>query len=89
MVARLNTYDKVARALIRLELEAGVPAPELGAAVVHGGKKIGEVTSAVIPPGRPAAVALAYVKSREVPNDVASFSIDDGGNVRRATVLRG
>lgn len=88
VVARLNTYDKVARSLIRLELEAGAPVPALGAAVVHDGKRIGQVTSAVLPPGRPAAVVLAYVKSRALPIDASSFAIDDGGSVRRATPVR-
>ena len=89
VVARLNTYDKVARALIRLKLEGGVPAPEPGAAVIHGGKTIGGVTSAVIPPGHPDAVALAYVKSRELSADTTTLSIDDRGKLRQATVLRG
>mgnify|MGYP001446469916 CR=1 FL=1 len=69
VVARLNTYDKVSLSLIRLELEAGAPVPALGSAIVHEGKRIGEVTSAVLPPGRLAVVALAYIKSRELlPN---------------------
>lgn len=88
VVARLNTYDKVSRSLIRLDLEAGAPVPALGSAVVHDGKRIGEVTSAVRPPGSPAAVALAYVKSRELPAHATSLSIDDGGEVRRATPVR-
>lgn len=88
VVARLNTYDKVSRSLIRLSLEAGVPVPALGAAVVHGGKRIGAVTSAVLPPGSPAAVVLAYVKSRELPAQATPLGIDDGGQLRRATPIR-
>lgn len=89
VVARLNTYDKVSRTLIRLELEAGAPVPALGSAVVFGGKPIGEVTSAALPPGRPAPVALAYVKSRELPADAVSLTIDDRGHARSATPIRG
>lgn len=65
VVARLNTYDKVSRALVRLTLPAGAPVPAPGSAVRAGGKEIGVVTSATHPPGRPGPVALAYVKARE------------------------
>ena len=87
VVARLNTYGKVARALVRLELEPDAPVPAPGAAILHGGSTIGAVTSAVRPPGRPAPVVLAYVKSRELPADVTVLSVDDGGTPRNATLI--
>lgn len=88
VVARLNTYGKVARALVRLEMEPGAPVPVPGAAVLHGGKTIGAVTSAIRPPGRPGPVALAYVKSRELAADATVLAIDDGGTLRNATLIR-
>jgi folate-binding protein YgfZ len=88
VVARLNTYGKVARAIIRLELESGAPVPVQGAAIVHRGSTIGAVTSATLPPGRKAPVAIAYVKSREITTDVTTLEIDDGGNLRKATLIR-
>jgi folate-binding protein YgfZ len=88
VVARLNTYGKVSRALVRLELEPGAPVPPMGAAVLHGGNAIGAVTSAIRPPGRPGPVALAYVKSRALAADVTVLAIDDGGTLRSATLIR-
>ncbi len=88
VVARLNTYDKVSKILVRLELEPGAPVPAPGATVLHDGRSIGVVTSATRPPGRRSPVALAYVKSREIPVDVAALAVDDGGTPRRATIRR-
>jgi tRNA-modifying protein YgfZ len=88
VVARLNTYGKVARALVRLELEPDAPVPAPGAAILHGGSTIGAVTSAVRPPGRPAPVALGYVKSRALPADVTMLAVDDAGTPRKATLIR-
>jgi folate-binding Fe-S cluster repair protein YgfZ len=85
--ARLNTYGKVARGIIRLQLQPGAPAPKEGAAVLHDGKSIGTVTSAILPEGRVAAFALAYVKSRELPAGVDSVTIDDAGALRLALIV--
>ena len=64
VVARLNTYDKVSRSLIGLELPAdgGLPAP--GTEIVVEGSTEGRVTSVVWPSGWPHPVALAYLKRR-------------------------
>jgi folate-binding protein YgfZ len=88
VVARLNTYGKVSRALVRLQLDSGGPAPAIGALVVHSGVAVGNVTSAIVPPGRFAPVALAYVKSRELPDTVTTVTVDDGGVMRPATIIR-
>jgi folate-binding Fe-S cluster repair protein YgfZ len=86
VVARLNTYGKVS-APRSPELPPGArPAP--GAAIRHGGAAIGAVTSAVRPPGRPAPVALAYVKSRELSAGVTLLAVDDGGTPLNATFVR-
>ena len=64
VIARLNTYDKVSRALLGLGLPEEERAPEPGSALFHEGTKIGEVTSSVHPPGGRRAIALGYVKTR-------------------------
>jgi folate-binding protein YgfZ len=88
VVARLNTYGKVSRALVRLRLEPGAPVPAPGAAIRNERGTIGAVTSAILPPGRPAPVALGYVKSRELSPDVDLLTIDDGETPLPATLLR-
>jgi folate-binding protein YgfZ len=66
VVARLRTYDKVSRALVGLELAAAAQLPEPGTPLYAGTRAVGSVTSAVLPPDRPAAIALGYVKRREL-----------------------
>jgi folate-binding protein YgfZ len=66
VVARLQTYDKVSRALWALRLPPGVAEPESGTPLFAGGRQVGRITSSVIPPGWPHAVALAYVKHKHV-----------------------
>lgn len=88
VVARLNTYDKVSRALVRLELEPALPLPEPGAAVRHGGKEVGAVTSAAKLPGEDRAVALAYIRSRDVPAGSESLSVDGAAAPRTARIIR-
>lgn len=88
VVARLNTYRKVSRALVVLELEPGAAIPAPGASIVQNGGTIGIVTSAVLPPGHQSPVALGYVKTRELAAGGKNVSVDDGGNLRLATVIR-
>ncbi|HET8945667.1 MAG TPA: hypothetical protein VFQ07_01685 [Candidatus Polarisedimenticolia bacterium] len=71
VIARLNTYRKVARLLVRLESEsegsaAGpIPFPP-GAEVKAAGETIGAVTSsAVVPQGFNRVLALAYVRDED------------------------
>jgi len=64
VIARLDTYRKVSRALIGLELPAGCDAPEPGQELQIEGEALGRVTSSTIPPGWPHAVALAYLKRK-------------------------
>jgi folate-binding protein YgfZ len=88
VVARLNTYDKVARAIVRLELEAGAAVPSPGATVLHDDRPVGSVTSAVLPRGARSPIALAYVKSRELPASARDVVVDDAGRLARAAILR-
>jgi len=80
VVARLNTYDKVSRELVRLDLAPGAPVPTPGAVVRYDGREIGAITSAVMLPGGDSAVALAYVKSREIPEGDAVITVGDGAS---------
>jgi folate-binding protein YgfZ len=87
VVARLNTYGKVSRTLVVLELPAGDAVPAPGSSIVKAGAAIGTVTSAVLPPGYPGPVALGYVKSRELADDAPLF-VDVGGSPKSAKVVR-
>ena len=64
VIARLNTYKKVAHYLVRLRVEGGtVPPP--GSVVEEGGQAIGTLTSAAPVPGEGRVAALAYVRDEE------------------------
>ena len=64
MIARLDTYKKVSKQLVRIAVPATVPAP--GSAVHVGDERIGIVTSAVgIPDGSGRGIALAYVRDED------------------------
>jgi aminomethyltransferase len=78
VIARLHTYDKVSRHLVRLELPGG-EVPPRGAEVRRDGETIGQVTSAARPPGGPRGVALAYVKREEAPGSPAVRVAWEGG----------
>ncbi len=69
VVARLNTYDKVSRALVRLRLADSAPVPERGAEVIAGGRPVGTVTSACRVPGLETVAAIASVKRRDLSDD--------------------
>lgn len=88
VVARLNTYGKVSRALVTLELPPGLPAPRAGAKVFAGDREIGEVTSAVVPPGRRAAAALAYLKLKDLPEGGSDVEVESEGRRAIAAILR-
>jgi folate-binding protein YgfZ len=65
VIARLNTYRKVARLLVRLESDGAGPFP-IGAEVASGGEILGAVTSsAVVPDGAGRAIGLAYVRDED------------------------
>lgn len=59
VVARLNTYDKVSRALVGFR---STVLPEEGAPVLDGDRRVGMVTSALLVPGQEDAFGLAFVK---------------------------
>jgi folate-binding protein YgfZ len=62
VVARLNTYKKVARQLVRLSMPAPAAGSATGDPIRAGADKVGVVTSsAVLPDGSGRAIALGYV----------------------------
>jgi len=64
VIARLNTYRKVARLLVRLEAEGG-PFPE-GAEIAADSLTIGRVTSsAALPDGSGRSLSLGYVRDED------------------------
>lgn len=62
VVARLRTYDKVARRLVGWRKPAATEAPAVSTELFHDGRVVGGVTSAVVPPGEESAFGLAYVR---------------------------
>jgi folate-binding protein YgfZ len=84
VIARLNTYDKVSRALVGLEMPAGCAAPESGQELLIDGETLGRVTSAVVPPGWPHAIALAYLKRKSASPTV---DLPTGGGTVRARIV--
>jgi len=86
VVARLRTYDKVSRALVGLALPAGVALPPLGAPLFDGDSRVGNLTSAVLPPDREAPVALGYVKRNALRADL-ELRIGEGDEAMTARVV--
>jgi folate-binding protein YgfZ len=82
VVARLNTYDKVARAIRGLVLASGAEVPAQGTPLFAGERRVGEITSALLPPGRRAPVALGYVKrGHAAPDTTLSLGTPEGAVV--------
>jgi len=81
VVARLNTYDKVSRALVGLLFDPGVAAPETGAPILLDEREIGRVTSALTPPGWSRPVALGFVKRRDVVSADERVTVGAGGGL--------
>ena len=76
MVARLNTYDKVKRHLVKMRFDA---APDPGSALELDGKKVGTLTSAASIPGDGRVVALGYVaKAHSRPGVKVISATSDG-----------
>jgi tRNA-modifying protein YgfZ len=85
VVARLNTYKKVSKYLVRLRIESGVPAP--GSRLLgRGDEAIGTLTSAAAVPGEERVVGLGYVRDEEIV-DGREIAILDGERRLRAILL--
>ncbi len=70
VIARLHTYRKVARLLVRLEMD-GTNAPTPGAGIARAGERIGAITSAARVPGQDRVVALGYVRDEDAASSEA------------------
>jgi tRNA-modifying protein YgfZ len=87
VVARLNTYKKVARQLVRLSIPAAIAAPASGDPIRAGADRIGTVTSSVlVPDGSGRAVALGYVRTDDATPGL-SVAVEHGGAPVPAIVL--
>ena len=64
VIARLNTYKKVSKFLVRL-LVAGNEDPVPGTPLCHQGETIGSVTSSARVPGTGTVLALGYVRDED------------------------
>ncbi len=62
IIARLNTYNKVSKRLVRLRM-SGPPAPAAGTALTFGGEEVGRLTSVAAVPGEGTVAALGYVRA--------------------------
>ncbi len=85
VVARLRTYDKVGRGLVGLVLPEGAPVPAAGTPIIRDARQVGEITSALVPPGRKRAVALAYLKRGEMPGG-ATVRVGTGEDATEADI---
>jgi len=77
VVARLDTYEKVSRALVGLELPAGAELPTTPTRLFDENQPVGDLTSAVLPPGRDAPIGLGYVKHTALRADL-ELRVGDG-----------
>ena len=83
VIARLNTYQKVSKYLVRIAIAGGPP--PAGAAVRRGGEAIGQVTSAEALPSGGGSIALGYVRDEEAVQG-AVVTIDAPGESLPATI---
>jgi folate-binding protein YgfZ len=85
VVARLRTYDKVARAVKGFVLPPGAEVPSPGTPIFDGSRRVGEVTSALVPPGRLCPVVLGYVK-RDAAEAGTELRLGEAATAPLATV---
>ncbi len=74
VIARLRTYDKVARSLSGWVVDRDIAPPAAGARLSIDGREVGLVTSGVRLPNSHRTVGLAYVKPREL-GDIAEVQV--------------
>jgi len=85
VIARLNTYKKVSKYLVRLNIAGGVPAP--GTRLERDdGEAIGTLTSASRVPGEDRIVALGYVRDEDAAAG-GKIVVVDGDRRFGATIL--
>jgi folate-binding protein YgfZ len=62
VIARIRTYGQVAKALRGIRFDAGASAPKHGDKILHNGKEVGWITSAVFSAKLECPIALGYVR---------------------------
>jgi folate-binding protein YgfZ len=86
VVARLNTYKKVARQLVRLTIPVPAAGPAAGDAIRAGGGTVGVVTSSIVlPDGSGRAIALGYVAT-DVATPGRSVEVEHAGQSVPASI---
>lgn len=73
VVARLNTYDKVQKYLLCLSLEAGA-VPDLPSPLMHEGRQVGTLTSAVESLDGDRTIGLGYVRKAHAEEGTRLFT---------------
>ena len=84
-IARIRTYGHVNRSLVGLKL-AGEQAAPPGSLVYRDGKEVGRITSSVVSPRFPGALALAYLRRGNESPGVA-VEVDGTAERRSAEVV--
>ncbi len=87
VIARLNTYKKVSKRLVRLRIPGGDP-PATGSPLVSAGATIGTLTSAAAVPGEGRVVGLGYVRDEDAaPGKEICIGAPESGPAARATIV--
>ncbi len=82
VIARLDTYRKVQKYLVKLALDPGVSITQ-GTTLAQDGRSVGRVTSAAAIPTTGETVALAYVRTKNaVPGAVLALELPASGQAR-------
>ena len=82
VVARMRSRGRISHRLVGLRGDAMQPLP-VGAEVLAGGRRIGEVTSATLSPTA-GSIALAYLR---VPHDTEGTDVEVEGDRARVAPL--
>ena len=78
VIARLNTYQKISKQLVRLRIE-GASVPATPTPLQDRGRPIGTLTSAAAVPGEGRVVALGYVNDEDAIAGKVVDSLGEGG----------
>ena len=82
VIARLDTYRKVQKYLVKLAFDPGVSVTQ-GTTLIQEGRAVGRVTSAASIPTTGDTVALAYVRAKNaVPGAVLELELPASGEAR-------
>jgi folate-binding protein YgfZ len=84
VIARLNTYRKVSKNLVRLRV-AGSVAPTRGSSLELSGRRAGTLTSAAVVPGEGRVIGLGYVQDEHAEVGM-ELDVATPGDRVRATI---